>query len=238
MITPCLASALFLVVLLGLIGRWHRQDVAGWRERIDRCQAWLDAFPDALLILDQQGAIARFNDTAERMFGFPRNHVLGCDLSALITPARNVNPVQDVMMLLLPPTLCKGHETECTGRRADGTSFSMRIHSRRMDHANRSWVVVVLQDLTSEQRIKSALHRHVTQLLATKDVLQQHNQRLENLVLERTADLSEAKEAAERANHTKSDFLANMSHELRTPLHAILSFAPFRGSKKVQAAEP
>lgn len=33
------------------------------------------------------------------------------------------------------------------------------------------------------------------------------------------------KEAAESANHAKSQFLANMSHEIRTPLTAILGFA-------------
>ena len=67
--------------------------------------------------------------------------------------------------------------------------------------------------------------KDVTERKQAVEELANHRDNLQNLVLERTLELKEAKEEAEGASRIKSDLMANMSHELRTPLNAIIGFS-------------
>jgi CheY-like chemotaxis protein len=52
--------------------------------------------------------------------------------------------------------------------------------------------------------------------------LKMHQDRLEQLVRERTRELGEARTRAERANQIKDEFIVNISHEIRSPMNSIL----------------
>lgn len=64
-----------------------------------------------------------------------------------------------------------------------------------------------------------------------------HSAHLEAEVSARTADLSEAKQAADAANAAKSAFLATMSHEIRTPMNGVLVMAELLAGSDLPARQ-
>jgi signal transduction histidine kinase len=61
---------------------------------------------------------------------------------------------------------------------------------------------------------------------------------LEQRVLERTADLVDARHAAEAATEAKSRFLSNVSHELRTPLTSVVGFSKLISKRLTDVVYP
>ncbi|MFC1849499.1 PAS domain S-box protein [candidate division CSSED10-310 bacterium] len=100
------------------------------------------------------------------------------------------------------------HRFEWIHRKADGEDFPVEVSLTTIPFKGRQLVHTAWRDITDRKRAEEELRRH-----------QEH---LENLVIERTAELQQAKDAADAANQAKSSFLAAMSHEIRTPMNGVI----------------
>jgi len=90
-------------------------------------------------------------------------------------------------------------------------------------------------DLQKELLIADAERRKRAQeeTLRAKEELERAYDGLESKIEERTKELRTARDAAEKANQSKSELLATISHELRTPLVGIIGFSEILHSEKL-----
>jgi PAS domain S-box-containing protein len=94
----------------------------------ERFRALLDSAPDAAVIVDDSGRITPINEQTERLFGYPREELIGRPVEVLLpNQLRAIHTGHRNGYLADPKTRSMGAGLELAGRRKDGTEFPIDI---------------------------------------------------------------------------------------------------------------
>ena len=165
------------------------------RDNEEQIKTIFDAAPDAIIVIDEQGTIIKWNPRAETLFGWTDGEVTGKRLSEVVIPPRYRDAHQKGLARFLH-----------TG---ESTVLGKTIEIQALDKKGAEMEVALSISPASRQG-----RRHFIGFI--RDISEQKKAR-EEIAL-RTAQL-------ETANKEMEAFAYSVSHDLRAPLRGITGFA-------------
>ena len=148
---------------------------------------------DAIVTADDSGKIIGFNASAEDVFGWTRDEIIGLTMEETFIPHRMRDAHHNGMNRYLEtvtPRVVDGGRVELAALRKSGEEFPVELNITSIVDDEGTKFIAYIRDI-SERKINEQ-------------------------------KLIDARDRAERTDRAKSQFLTVMSHEMRTPLNGIL----------------
>ncbi len=142
------------------------------RESEEKFKGLAASARDAIIMIDGEGKISYWNDSAERIFGYSAGEVAGREMHALLAPRR------------FRDDYCRGfqHFTE-TGQGAlvgklldlvavkkDGTEFPVEFSVSALQFKGEWHAISILRDITERKRAEEAIRWQLDHMTALRDI--------------------------------------------------------------------
>ena len=175
----------------------HRPEPRMLSTSAELARSALDAAPDALIILDEEGIIRFANRQVSTLFGYDHDRIIGLSVEQLMPERfRSHHVTHRRGYATARRRRPMGQGLSLFGRRQDGVEFPVEISLSPIQDADRVLIAAAIRDITDRKRADAELN-----------------------VAREAAD--RARDSADRANQAKSRFLATASHDLRQPLQTL-----------------
>jgi PAS domain S-box-containing protein len=119
-------------------------------------EGFLEAAPDAIVVVDRSGNIVIVNQLAERLFGYSHQELLGMQIEGLVPRrSRERHTGYRNNYFREPHTRPMGEGRELSGRRKDGSAFPVEISLSPLKTETGTLVISIIRDTTARKRVEA-----------------------------------------------------------------------------------
>jgi PAS domain S-box-containing protein len=133
----------------------------------------LDAAPDAMIVVREDGTLAFVNVQTEKLFGYAREELIGHSLDRLIPDRFRPSHQRHVARFLASPvTRPMGSGLELYGRRKDGSDFPIEVSLSPLRMAKSVSVCAAIRDITQRKRVEAMAKLNADRLASAVESVQ------------------------------------------------------------------
>lgn len=186
---------------------------------------------EGIFVADDKGIIRHVNPSAEKLFGYEKDELIGKKIEVLIP--KRYSPNHEHLRNKYnanPHPRSMGMGMDLHGMKKDGTEFPVEISLSPFSNVDGKFVIAFIIDITIRKKAEESVKFQRMELEKLNKELDKKVQERTMILEEAITELNQTKEELNEAlkkerelNDLKSRFVSMASHEFRTPLATILS---------------